>query len=495
MSRTRTRTRPQNDLEPADHGRLLAAGSVRPGQSAVYTTIQLNEKPAETAFNSIIERCKYYDRESEWLGMYLRLRLSIFNYGLELVPGSFDTEETTDPTALTQWLNQISPPKADSVTPEGSRDQVQVESTSTNRQEVTKFIKAAWRNWNLFDNLAGFWRDGADYPLILPLERTTYANVLGIETLKYRHGLSQAQIALLTPEDQGRFTKSEINIDAGAGEHFKVLTRQDEGSGYGVPRLFSVITLLAQEESQACGLHSLAFALRSVKRHHKIGHKIETGPHSGKPQHFWSKKRHAAIMKSFDRKTGFADFTSNFDHEIEFPWPDVANFDETLFKGSSARLMRWGGPVARMMMMETAAPMMTQLLRAEASEERDSLKEWLEAVINLAFKPPVPIGIKWSNMIFNTDRLHEELLKFSFDRGLASSETTRDLIGLDHESENEKKRIEADDPDAKKLYTPIWDDSHGSSPALGESSFDSASAKSMEGGGDSKNTPGRKPGE
>lgn len=490
-----------DQLEPADRGRLLAAGPNRAGQAVVYQTLQLQEHPNATNFNSIVERCRIYRRDSEWLGIYLKIKAAVLNYGLELVPGTFQEEGDSNEgqsDELEAWLNELAPAKVDQpIQPEGSNETVEVESTSTNRQEIVKFIQSVWRNWCLFDNICGFWRDDSAYPLLLPIDKTTYTNTLGIETLKYRHGLGPGQIAQLSTEDQTRFSAPEILLNPANGEHFKVLTREDEGSGYGHPRLYSAVTLLGQEESQINGMHALAFALRQVKRHHLLGHEIKNGPHAGKPQHFWTKKRHTAVMKAFDKKVGFNDFSSNFDHEVKFPWPDMDRFDETMWKGSNARLMRWGGPVASMMMREQAAPYMTQILRAECLDERQSIQEWLIPVLNLAFKPPVPIDVKWSNMIFNTDRLHEELLKHASDRGFASVETTRDLIGLDHETENARKMKEAEDDDARAKFGPMFDDSHGHYPALGDELGGGGGSEGGDGSAPDGNTgaPGRPAGE
>jgi hypothetical protein len=498
MSRKRNNQSKDTGFQPADKGRVLAAGSGTPGANMVYATNAAAEKPSKTNFVNVIQRCKYYGEESMYLGSVLKLKKAVLNYGLRLVEKTGAPESAegdTENEELTDWLQTITPPKVDQVVDTATNETIQVESTTTNSEEILAFIDSVWRHWLLYENVVTLWRDTAPYALVLDLEKCEYKNTLGIETLRYKHGLGLTERQRLSPEDQARFSKPNIFLHPGTKEHFKVLKRSDEGTGFGLPYLYRLITTLGQVESMECGLHTMAHAMRTVRRHHRIGHAIESGPHAGKPTHFWTKKRANATKLLWNNKTGFDEFIANFDHDIEFPWPDLTVFDQKVFNGVDERINRWIGPIGQMLTQSTASPYLSQMLKADGLAERSKIKAFLESVINLAWAPPVPIKVSWSNLIFNSDKLAQEFTKFGFDRGMLSTETAREEMGADNELENERKKKEVEDPDFAAKRLPNWDDSHGISPARGDTlEKDKGDGSGGEGEGGENPNSGREPG-
>jgi hypothetical protein len=208
--------------------------------------------------------------------------------------------------------------------------------------------------------------------------------------------------------------------------------------------------------------------LRKVTRWHKVGHKIDSGDRAGKPLHFFTKDRAAAIKKLWVDVAGVDDYVSNFDEDIQYPWPEAKMFSADYYQSSTKRLEDWGGPLAIMLRAQGVMPYLMPLLRAQAMEDRRKMKAFLVPLINESFAPPVPMNIAWSNMIFNEARLAAELVKFGATNGMLSVETTTDAIGADSKVEAERKLAEANDKEFKKKFAPIYDASHGSFPMEAE---------------------------
>jgi hypothetical protein len=444
----------------------LSLNATAPAQTLNYETQRQIERPDELAIaitNSQILRARIFARQSSFLTSYLPTKRSIYNYGFQVCPVDDANQDSID-----EWLAEVAPPYVDQYVDPQTSETIAVESNVSNDGRIKKFVDDSWDEFGLLDSAIGFWLDDRPAAVSLPIERCLYTDILGLEILRYTHGLTSKQIEILAPDQQTRFReRAAILVNPTFGEHFKVLKRGRLGDGLSVPRLFSALRLLGQVDSLEVGLSQMAFLTRRTVRRHKIGHEIRQGAHSGKPTHFWNKKRDATTHTMWDNAAGVGDVTTNFDHEIDFPFPDLKVFDSIAWKGSDHRLAQWGGPVAQMMAATGVLPYIGRLLKAAALDDRSKMGEYLTFILNAAFAPPAPITVGWSNLIFNEERLQAEMMKYGHIAGVVSSTTLQEEIGTQPGREERNKLRETQDPDAMAKYAPLFDASHGAFPALG----------------------------
>ncbi len=470
----------------------LAAGELS-GSQLNYLTQTQTEKPASSSLSSVVERCRYWANESSFIAQqWLPLKLSVCNYEMRLKPAE-TKKGGKQQASLDKWLAEDAPMAVTEYTNATTGQTIEIESTSSRAELIEKFVKAAWKDRLLFDNVVALWTDDGQLPVTLALERCIYTDTLGVEVLSYTHGLSRSQIEVLPDDQQAVFSSgATISINPKDGFHFKVFKDAAVGQGFALPKLYSIFRLLGEVESKEFGYNAMAFAFRSVKRTHLLGHEIKNGPNAGKPFHFWNKTRDTSTRAKWKDVVGFEDFTANFDYKVVYPWPDPKLFDEVVWKGSDRRLYQWGGPVMQMLTAKGVTPYLPNLLRASVGAERREFGRYLSAIINRAFKPPVPVVVTWSDAIFNESRLAAELIKFGVQQGYLSATTGTEAAGLNREEEALRKLAEADDPDARKTLLPVWDASHGTAPALDGTEAPGADAKPK--GANPGNRSGRKPG-
>lgn len=455
---------------------LTTMGIAPPTNTLKFEVQQQFEKPPVTAtsmpLNTIVLRCRLLAKESDFLARYLPLKRAVYNYGFALTPAPVKGKKPTteDEEKLQTWLDEEATFTLEKVKDTQTNEEIEPEILATNEEMVNKFAEDSWDEWNLLDNCTAMWLEDQGFANIIPVEKCEYTDTLGVPLLRFTHGLPSEDIAKLPTDQQERFrNNSSVMLNVKFKEHFKVLKRARLGDGYGLPRLYPIFRLMGEVESKQVGMNAMAFMMRNVTRYHRLGHEIKNGDRAGKPTHFWKKEVHDSTMKAWKDSVGILERTGNFDHFIEFPWPDLKVFDELAFKGSDKRLMDWGGPIMMMLAAKGVMPYLTPLLRAMATDDRDKMGTFLAMVINKAFSPPVPVKVKWSNTIFNESRLAAELLKFASQQGWISATTGKEEAGFDSALEEDRKVQEVDDADAEKKFKPLWDASHGIAPALGES--------------------------
>jgi hypothetical protein len=433
--------------------------------TAFYWQAWLRDQPL--AFVEIVQRARYYARNNAWMKTFLKLKVSVFNHGVRIKAAS-GTEE--DQKKLDAWMAEDWTTPVDWMETLDTREKIMIESTQKNRDAVRKFIRDTWMEWFICDNCLGFWLDERKQATLMPPERSLYSNSMGLETIRYIHSLNYYQIRQLPEAQQKRFMATpNVYLNPLFGEHWKLLKRSIDGEGFEMPSMLPLFRVLGEEESKEMGLHELAWLMRNVTRHHKIGGEYKGFPESPDwPQFYrWTRERSDQIMGSWKDVIGSNDYVSGHDHEITYPWPEIKTFDKTLFEGSGLRLQRWGGPLATMTMATQLMPYLGQLLQAEATYEREEfIAPFVEWCINHAMQPPVEIKVEFGNGIFLTHQLRNEMLKFSSLQGDVSAKSRLDALGLDATAEAYAKVEMAEDPEAKKKYMPMYDSAHGTSPAL-----------------------------
>ena len=445
---------------------VMAAGELGGANTTIsYALNQQTRKPVYTSLPSVYEQVRFYARENSFLKMFLPLKRSVYNYGMRMV--------AIDPTkqeAVEKWLAEDAPPVVDKFTDTQTSQEITVESTSSNQELVEKWIEDAWSNFLMFDSDIAMWMDNAPGAVSLLPERVIYTDTFGLELVRYTHGLSSQQKSQLTPEIQKIFERPIVVLNPKDGLHFKTLKRSALGDGLPVPSMYAVLSLLDEIEGKEVGQNALAFACRSVKRVHRLGHEIKNGDHAGKPHHFFKTVRGKAVNKAWVGTQGFEDYSCNFDEEVEYPYPDVKLFDQKYFAMSTGRLYEWAGPIAQMISSKGVMPYLSNLLRAVVSDDRKKFNTYASSVVSRAFSPPTPVRMEFSDAIFSESRLAAEMVKFGFQAGALSNGTLTEQVGFNPTVEGARKMVEADDTDAVKKFAPMYDAAHNAMPALGETS-------------------------
>jgi hypothetical protein len=446
------------------------AGNLAQLQKLEWVQSERTKKPGVSDLSSVFAKCRYYAQESSFLSSFLPLKLSILNYEFHVVPAGKDASKKNALKKLDEWLAKQADPLVKTITDPQTQEEIEIESNAKFGEQLAKFAKDAWSRFLLYDSVISMWLDDRDIALTLAPDVCTYSDKFAVETLKYQHGLTQAEIAQLLPEQAQRFARAEIFLNPKEGEHFKVLKQAAVGDGLGVPRLFSIFRLLGEVEDKEIGFARESFLLRNVTRFHQLGHEIKSGVHAGKSTYMWNPTRDKGVKDKFLNVEGVNDVTANFDHAIDFPWPDLKRFDDLAWRGTDKRLNDWGGSIAKMLQAKGVAPYLTSMVKGEAFDARNEMGSYLTFIINAAWHPPVEVNVVWSNLIFNEARLMMEMLKFAYQNGLSSVATTNKEFGLD-DQEGDRKVEEADDPDAVKKFSPLYAVAQGMHPALGESTF------------------------
>jgi hypothetical protein len=408
---------------------------------------------------------EYFAQESSWLSRFIPLKRAVVNYGFELVPTGGEDKQV----ALDEWLDRKCPPPVEFYVDPITQETIKVESTTTFREWIDKFVADVWHDFILMDQVLALWMDGRPFLMALDIVRCQYTDILGVEEIRYQHMLTPIQLQRLSKKDQDRFRKRPtIVLNPAEGEHFKVLKRARTGTGFSKPTICTIFPLLREVQSKEEGFSLMAFLMRLVTRHHLIGHDIKSGDHAGKPWYMFKEKDGKKLKALWEDSVGIREYVSNFDEKTEFPWPDVKLFDETAWRGSSRRLKEWAGPIGDMLTTLQVMPYLMTALRAQVTEEREKVGHYLTSVINAAFPTMPPVTVGFSDLIFNESRLQAELIKFGVTQGLCSNQTAQEVIGLNPTLEDSRKSAEADDPDTKKKRLPLWDPAHALTPALGQ---------------------------
>ena len=476
-----------------DLSTTLAAGELGASR-LVYLTQTQGEKPPVTAFNEVITKCRSWSKESHFVGLWLALKSSVCNYGFQLRSGDKEEQEK-----LNEWLAADAPPAVTEYTDTATGEVVEVFSTATNLEMVMKFVEQAWRDRLLFNNVIAFWSDDNKNALTLAPERCEYKDTLGIEVLRYTHGLTQDQVEALPESLKQAFKELAVFVSPKLGMKFKVFKDSEIGTGFATPSLYSIFRLLGEVESKEFGANALAFASRSVKRAHILGHEITNGAHAGKPLHFWKKPWSDSVKVLWRDLQGFEDYTCRHDEKFQILAPDPKLFDDMIWNGSDRRLRQWGGPIMEMLNGSSPSAFLPNLLKAEIVEMRQKFGIYIAQVIRLAFTPPVKtLNVQWSNTIFNEARLGAEMLKFGVQYGMVSNRSATEEMGFNPNVESDRRIQELDDTNADRLLVPSFDAAHGTSPAMKGVPDPAAdklkAAEAVAKGPIAGTVPGRKPG-
>ena len=350
-------------------------------------------------------------------------------------------------------------------------------------RRIRKFIKDCWTERIDIDNVVAFWRDDENVessfrPFLLRPENCKYSNAFGREVLKVKNEFTREQLrdaaeAGVDEEMIRRYQNNEITLSAEDGENFRVLTRSYDGHGFSWPRMLSIFTAAMQNESMEAGENVLAYALRLIIRLHKFGFEIRNTDPGNIQREFsmFRQPRWTAVKNKFKGRQGLYEAGTNFDHLIELIWGgkglDLKWFDERKWGTVERRMMNYAGPIGAMLFAKTVSPFLLNMAKVQAADEREDMATFLEECINEGFRPPTQIRLTWSNRCFYDQRLAWDMVKAMMQQGPFSLRSALEEVDLDPDKEAERKVMEADDPQSKKKYFPIYDPAHGAPDQAG----------------------------
>jgi len=392
--------------------------------------------PCELSLADEIKKARRYATSSIDVTQIIAKKRGFYNFGLRLLPAQ---KSALDPQEFDQWRRE-------------------------NWSEIYSLVCQVWNEFLVVGSVIAFWRTGAAprtpmRVILLPPERCDYQDPMGIETLKFRHELTESQIRTLPEEWQQRYRgTTEVTISDQFGEAFRVLKTERVGNGLGRPPMRALFTTLDEHESLEVGENLLGLASRLVFRQHKLGHAITTGPRAGLPTHFYKKATGEAVKKFFEGRTGLVETVTNFDQSALVNWIDPKLLDAKKWDSTLVRMLRWGGPVALMLHARGPNPFLMPALQVEANDERARMELFLSYIINEVFSPPTRATLRWSDRCFKDVRTAAELIRFGVQQGATSYERLNEEAGNDHTEEHARKIAELKQ---KQDWLPLYDAAHG----------------------------------
>jgi hypothetical protein len=386
-----------------------------------------------------LAKSRYWTINNWFVPVILGLRYVFFNYDLAI-----KAVNKSDQGKIGTWL---------------AKDDGRVE------REVRRYARDAWMEFLSVDNVACAWRRSTGKPICYPAEKTQFSDDLGEEVLIIRLKLSSDQIRAmqgLTDKERLRLKQNGGNLTLRHGDpdfEFDVARRERAGRGYAWPRLATIFTTCAQNESMEVGDNLIAAMGRLVYEQHKLGHEIKSGLHAGSPQHFYNDKKGKALEKNLKGSVGHVRLATNFDHDITFPRMDPKYFDAKKFESVVRRLALWSMPLGQMILEKGLNPYLMDIFGKQAEEAREYMAEHLPVVYRGAMKAPAAVKVEWSAKCFRDSRLAADLMKSALAGGPASQTSFQRFVGLDPEAERALKQEESELPEAQTF--PLYDPSHG----------------------------------
>ena len=310
----------------------------------------------------------------------------------------------------------------------------------------------------MMDNAAVFWQDAASRD-----DGSTIVSVLDTEIIKaYANGNYETLEVIPqkqdVPKDQrDKFEKkfldavskgTAIVLDQEKGEYFNVATMTKRGRGLALPSMLGCLDALAQLEAIRTGDMAGAWDSRFLIKHWQLGHEIRNGDRAGRKDNFATPKKIAAMKAEMRRKRGFLyDLFSNFDVTLNYRYIPAEFFSEKKYEGSLMRLRRWGAALAAMSMKEAPDGVLA-LAQADIKAIRARVGLLLETVFNRPeyglpkLKKGERVKVAWSPVTFlSPDKVAISVGQW-LDRGMISVTTSRELIGVDPETETARLTAE-----------------------------------------------------
>lgn len=415
-------------------GRFILLGGQMDLSAKTLTGLTQQQVPVE--LDGQFKRCRALQESNPYVLLVLRMWLAFYHHGFEITPSV--PLKKGDARRFKEWRR-------------------------LNRDKVALFAKQLWEEYLLLDNAPVWWdQPNKLEPVVLPPEECLYQDKLGLEILKYRHGLTQEQRDMLPAALQEKY-KSDWVTYKHPEDSFVVLKRARKGCGFGTPRMRTIFNAGATYDNLEVGEIVTSFFHRTVIRWHKLG--MEPKSNSGPlPANFKASKytptRAKAIDKEFKNAMGAREFIANWDHELGFVTGPTEYFKKEKWEAVTERFMVWAGPVGRLFMQQGINTDLMQMFQAEAEMERLPMRVALNQIIAENYQPPVPVTVNWSDTCFLEPAKVMEAMKWAVQQGPMSLRTFMvKQLGEDWLTEQENKKEEAELDD--ELVEPRFDQAHG----------------------------------
>lgn len=395
--------------------------------------------PAVSEIREIMEKARYWSQYSHFIGQAVPLQASFLNYGFRVV-----AREKEDAKAIRDWQA----------------------NDSALRHEIRQAVTYLVSDLLLMDNAVAFWTGKAKRVIVVPPERCTFTDVMGIPKIKIRLNWSKRELEAAQILDP-RYLSSEFEPDPSKGEYFQVIKRARTGYGFAVPSMFSLLRTLDAHSNLEVGDQLWSFATRRLVCMWKIGHEIRNGPRAGHGTWFYNSTRAKALKRAVENKLGHMDVVVNFDTESEYLMIDPKVFAEARYEGLWSRIRQWLGPLGMIMQDPQAISAAMIMYRTLVADRRAELAPLLEKIVTDAFVPPKPVVVRWSNQCFNDPRIAAELMKIGLSAGPVSQWSFANECGLDPEYERSRKSEEAKLAESEETageVLPIFSPAHGKRP-------------------------------
>jgi hypothetical protein len=420
---------------------------------ATLSPAELFDRERPDDLQSMFKLARNWHKQSWFVDQVNKLKLAFYHYDPRIVPVAAGRQLQGDKKKLAEWM----------------------EKDDARREALLRYVVAVWTEWLLLDNVVSFWRmEKKVTPFLLQPELCHYTDAMGLERLKvnlmYRREMFTDEKGEPLPDwtwdEIKRYTSQQaILLSEDYDEYFRVLTRAVRGTGFCHPRLYSLFRTLSQAESMEVGESMLAYAGRLVLRAHSLGFEVRSASNAAKQaEYLWKAARAKPIEDFFKGRQGFAEFTKQFDHKVEYIWVDPKDYDARKWETIVNRCLWWAGPVGFMLMTKQLQPFLLPMLRADALADRARVGAHLEVVLNAGgWDLPCKVKVKWGDRCFNDLRLAWDMTKALMQQGPVSLTSALEVADFDPEQEAERKKAEAS-PERDDELLPRFDPNHGNRP-------------------------------
>lgn len=322
--------------------------------------------------------------------------------------------------------------------------------------------------WFLADNAVATWvrgafrKSGAPAVTVLDTENIAeYTNGFGGERLMLKAPDKAYAASLSGKWKEAAMSGKPVELRESDGDFYQVRNRAKRGKGLARPSLEGALPLIGTVELLGLADRSAAWEHRNIIRQWLIGHDIRYGPRSGMADHFIKAGHVKALKAKLKGKVGPHDLYTNFDWAIKHNFLPTDYFKKEKYEGGLMRLAQWFGPVGRLLREEIKEEEIP-LVRAWVDEERSILGGLVEDILNHPAywggrKLPTRITVGWSPVTLLTPKMVLELARFASAQGAIGQQTTREVLGFEHERE----RMRLADEAAKEGNKPNFEQKQG----------------------------------
>lgn len=347
--------------------------------------------------------------------------------------------------------------------------------------EAALMMRDLTKEWFLCDSVCAFWKTGGkrksgapaltvlDTERIVRWEDGAFGEMLEIQSVPGGGRMPGAKKESFGAKWADAMQAGKpVVLSEKDGEFYRIRTRGKRGAGLARPGLEGALPLFGMLELLSLADRSAAWEHRNLITQWLIGHDIRYGPRSGMADHFIKPGHVASVKKKMAGKVGPTSLYTNFDWTVKHVFLPPEYFNKEKYAGGMMRLENWFGPVGKLLRAEIHDNDIA-LVRAWVDYERAILGGLAEDILNspdywAGKVPKERISVGWSPVTMLTPKSVLELVRFASAQGAIGAQTTREMLGLDHEEEQARLAYEAAHREGN---VPYWEAKQGQTPAPG----------------------------